>query len=161
MPPASPDPRTDVASAIRAALEPFERELDTARRQRGDNAGFLAARRSRGLDAETRDLFADAARSPDAPDSLRRLGREVAAGRLTWDDVFRGRAGELGTTFLGEAYAAARLAVDDLADADDDLVEVPAEARAVGVDPDQVRADVEELRAEAGDAHDQLWREGL
>jgi hypothetical protein len=147
---ASPDPR----AAIDAVLEPLRVESDRVDRALADNQAFLDERRTRGLDREMRDLLSRAAESPTAPESIRRVARQVAAGRLTWDDVFAHRAGPDGHAFLRDAFATARKHVSD----DPRPVEVPDAALEVGVDPDEVADDITRTRAEARMAHDAIFR---
>jgi hypothetical protein len=150
VPPASPDAR----AAIEAVLEPLVLETDRVDRAVADNRSFLDARRARGLDRETRDLLSRAAESPSAPESVRRVAREVAAGRLTWDDVFAHRAGAAGQAFLRDAFATARAHVTD----DPTPIDVPPEALEVGLDPADVATDIARTRAEAQAAHDAVFR---
>lgn len=147
MPPASPD--------IDAVLAPLREELDRVDRALADNRAFLEERRSTGLDGETRSLLDRAADSPTAPDSLRRLAREVAGGRLTWDDVFARRAGADGEAFLAEAFSVARERFGEVEVAP---VPVPDEALAVGVDPEAVAADLQLTLAIARIEHDSIYR---
>jgi hypothetical protein len=130
VPPASPDAR----AAIEAVLEPLVLETDRVDRAVADNRSFLDARR--------------------APESVRRVAREVAAGRLTWDDVFAHRAGAAGQAFLRDAFATARAHVTD----DPTPVDVPPEALEVGLDPADVATDIARTRAEAQAAHDAVFR---
>jgi hypothetical protein len=148
--PASPDPR----AAIDAILEPLRAETDRVDRALADNEAFLAEHRVRGLDAETRDLLSRAAQSPTAPESVRRVARQVAAGRITWDDVFAHRAGPDGEAFLHDAFATAREHVSD----DPTPVEVPEAALETGIDPVEVAADIARTRADAQAAHDAVFR---
>jgi hypothetical protein len=148
--PASPDPR----SAIDVVLEPLRVETDRVDRELAANQAFLDERRARGLDAETRDLLSRAAESPSAPESLRRVARQVASGRITWDDVFAHRAGPDGQAFLRDAFATAREHISD----DPAPVEVPDAALEVGIDPDEVADDIARTRAEAQAAHDAVFR---
>jgi hypothetical protein len=97
--PASPE--------IDAVLEPLREGADRVDRALADNRAYLDQRRAQGIDPETRDLLDRAANSPSAPSSLRRLVREVAAGRQTWDDVFAHRAGADGEEFLASAFRTA------------------------------------------------------
>ncbi len=148
----------DAAELIRSVVAPFEDELDQARAELAESRAWLEAERSKGLDPETKALFNQAARSPDAPESLRKLGAEVAGGRLTWDDVFAGRGGALGEEFLSAARTTA------LAQFGDDPVtpvEPPREALATGVDPVRVREDMQQTLVEAKENHDRMWHEGL
>ena len=160
MPPASPEPggRPGTRDAIDAVLAPFRDSVDEVDRELADNRAFLEERRRRGLDTETRDLLDRAAQSPNAPDSLRRLAREVAAGRVTWEDVFAHRAGADGEEFLTEAFRTAR---DRFADADVAAVPVPEEALAVGVEPEAVDADLQLTLAVARIEHDSIYRQTL
>jgi hypothetical protein len=160
VPPASPEPGGLPGSraAIDAVLEPLRDGVHRVDRELADNRTFLEERRRRGLDSETRDLLDRAAQSPDAPDSLRRLARDVAAGRLTWDDVFAHRAGADGEALLDDAFATAR---DRFADADVARVPVPEEALAVGVDPQAVDADLQLTLALARMEHDSIFRRSL
>jgi hypothetical protein len=105
--PASPEVSGD-RSAIDAALEPLRGEVDRVGREMADNRAYLEERRRRGIDPETRALLDRAADSSSAPESLRRLARQVDAGRLTWDDVFAHRAGPDGDAFLADAFRTAR-----------------------------------------------------
>jgi hypothetical protein len=89
---------------------------------------------------------------------LRRVARRVAAGQLTWDDVFAHRAGPEGEAFLGDAFRTAR---EHFAEADLGSVPVPDEALEVGVDPDQVSEDLARTLAEAAEEHDAIFRRGL
>lgn len=157
MPPASPDPSLglDGRAAIDAVLEPLRAETDRVDRELADNEAFLEERRSQGVDADTQALLARAAESPTAPDSLRRLAQRVAAGEITWDDVFARRAGGDGTTFLDDAF---RTAQQHFPDADLPTVRVPDDALAVGVDPDAVSDDIFRTRVEAREAHDAIFR---
>jgi hypothetical protein len=152
--PASPDP-SDGRAAVDAVLEPLRAETDRVDRELAANQAFLEERRALGLDAETRDLLSRAAQSPSAPESLRRVARLVAGGRLTWDDVFARRAGQDGAAFLEDAFRTAR---EHFAEADLEPVPVPEEALEVGVDPDEVAADIERVRDEARTAHDAIFR---
>lgn len=154
MPPASPDPR----ELIHEILEPLTAEAERADALMAENTAFLEQRRSQGLDAETKQLLQDAARSPEAPASLRRLAGRVAHGEITWDDVFRGRAGADGADFLATAFTVARARFED---ADMAPVEVPEEALEVGVDPTAVHDDITRTLEEARAEHDRIWREGL
>ena len=151
MPPASPDPR----AAIEAVLEPLRAETDRVDRELASNRAFLDERRSSRVDAETRDLLSRAADSPSAPESLRRLARQVAAGRFTWDDVFAGRAGPDGAAFLADAFRTARQHAREI---DVTAVPVPDEALEVGIDPAEVAADIEHTLAVARHAHDEIYR---
>lgn len=151
--PASPDPH-DGRAAIDAVLEPLRAETDRVDRELASNQAFLDERRSRGVDAETRDLLSRAAESPSAPASLRRVARQVTAGQITWDDVFAHRAGADGEAFLADAFRTAREHVTD----EPALVSVPDEALEVGVDPDEVAADIARTRDEARTAHDEIFR---
>jgi len=151
VPPASPDPR----AAIDAVLEPLREETERIGRELASNSAFLEVRRSRCVGPETRDLLSLAADSPSAPDSLRRLARQVVAGELTWDDVFAHRAGPDGTAFLSDAFATAQ---DHFADARVPPATVSDEALDVGIDPDEVAADIARTRAEARAAHDEVFR---
>lgn len=151
--PASPDPY-DGRAAIDAVLEPLRAETDRVDRELASNQAFLDERRSRGLDEETRDLLTRAATSPSAPASLRRVARQVVAGQITWDDVFAHRAGPDGEAFLADAVRTAREHVSD----EPTPVAVPDEALEVGIDPDEVAADIARTRAEACAAHDEVFR---
>ncbi len=157
MPPASPDPRLvpDGRAALDAVLEPLRAETDRVDRELADNQAFLEERRSRGVDPETRALLTRAAESPTAPDSLRRVARMVAAGQVTWDDVFSHRAGPEGAAFLDDAFRTAR---QHFADADLPAAVVPDEALEVGIDPDAVSDDLARTRLEAREAHDAIFR---
>jgi hypothetical protein len=148
--PASPDPRT----AIDAVLEPLLTETDRVDRALADNQAFLDERRARGLDRETRDLLSRAAESPAVPESVRRVAQQVAAGRITWDDVFAHRAGPDGESFLEDALRAARDHVTD----GPTPVRVPEAALEVGVDPDEVAADIARTLTEAQAGHDAIFR---
>ena len=154
MPPASPDPR----AAIDAVLEPLREETDRIDRELASNRAFLQERRARGVDAETRDLLARAATSPAAPDSLRRLARRVAAGELTWDDVFTHRAGPDGTAFLGDAVRTAR---EHFAEVEVEQVRVPDQALDLGVDPEEVSDDIFQALVQAHADHDAVFRHRL
>ncbi|WP_151081561.1 hypothetical protein [Nocardioides cynanchi] len=143
---------------IDAVLAPLREETDRVDRELADNRAFLDERRRRGLDAETRALLHRAAESPTAPESLRRLAREVGAGRLSWDDVFARRAGADGEAFLADAFGAAR---EHFADADLAPVSVPDEALAVGVDPEAVAADLQLTLAVARIEHDAIYQQTL
>jgi hypothetical protein len=161
VPPASPEPPAELPgsrSAIDVVLRPLREGVDRVDRELADNRAFLEQHRRRGLDAQTRDLLARAADSPSAPESLRRLAQEVAAGRLTWDDVFAHRAGADGEGFLAEAFRTAR---ERFADAEVPTVPVPEEALAVGVDPEAVDADIQMTLAIARLEHDAVFRETL
>ncbi len=153
--PASPDGIPDAQAAIDAVLEPLREESDRVGREIEANRAFLDERRARALDPETRALLDRAADSPSAPESVRRVARQVAAGRVTWDDVFAHRAGPAGEAFLADAFRTAR---EHFADADLSAVPVPDEALEVGVDPDEVSADLELTLAEAADEHDAIFR---
>jgi hypothetical protein len=153
--PASPDGIPDGQAAIDAVLEPLRKQSDRVGREIEANRAFLEERRARAVDPETRALLDRAADSPSAPESLRRVARTIAAGRLTWDDVFSHRAGPEGEAFLVDAFRAAR---EHYADADLTAVPVPDEALEVGVDPDEVSADLERTLAEAADEHDAIFR---
>jgi hypothetical protein len=148
VPPASPE--------IDAVLAPLRDEVERVDAAMANNRAFLEERRRRGLDAETRSLLDRAADSPTAPDSLRRLAREVAAGRLAWDDVFAHRAGADGEEFLTDAFRTAR---ERFADVEVAPVPVPEEAHAVGVDPEQVDADLQMTLAIARLEHDSIHRQ--
>ena len=154
MTPPSPDP-DDGRRAIDAVLEPLRVETDRVDRELRDNQEFLDVRRSRGIDPETRVLLERAADSPAAPESLRRVARLVAAGRLTWDDVFAHRGGAEGAAFLDDAFRTARR---QFADADLPQVRVPDEALEVGVDPHEVSDDIFRTRVEAHEVHDAVFR---
>lgn len=151
MPQASPDARV----AVDAVLEPLREETERVDRELASNHAFLEERRSRGVDPGTRDLLRQAADSPSAPDSLRRLARKVAAGEITWEDVFAHRAGPTGTAFLVDAFSTAH---KHFAEAGLSPVAVPDEALDVGTDPAEVAADIERTRAEARAAHDEVFR---
>jgi hypothetical protein len=151
--PASPD-AYDGRAAIAAVLEPLRAETDRIEREIASNNAFLADRRQQTLDAETRDLLSRAAESPEAPEPLRRLARRVAAGEITWDDVFARRAGPDGAAFLQEAFRTAREHIDD----QPTPVSVPEAALEVGVDPAEVTADIEHTLAVARLAHDDVFR---
>ncbi len=150
MHPASLDPR----AAVDAALEPLRVETDRVDRALADNQAFLDERRARGLDRETRDLLSQAAQSPAAPESVRRVAQQVAAGRITWDDVFAHRAGPDGEMFLQDAFRTAREHISD----DAAPVEVPEAALALDVDPDEVALDIARTRADAQAGHDAIFR---
>jgi hypothetical protein len=151
-----PQESPDLPSAVRAIMEPLDAELDRARQVVADDRRFLQDKRERGLDPETKTLFEEAAKSPDAPDSLRRLAKQVERGELTWDDVFRGRGGELGSAFLADAFSTARRHFED---ADLTPVAVPEEALATGIDPTAVQEDLDRTLEEARVEHDRVWRE--
>lgn len=151
MPPASPDAR----ASIDTVLEPLREETERVDHELASNHAFLEERRSRGVDEETRDLLTRAAASPSAPDSIRRLARQVAAGELTWDAVFAHRAGPDGMAFLSEAFSTAQ---EHFARARVPPVAVPHDALDVGIDPDEVAADIGRTRAEARVAHDEVFR---
>jgi hypothetical protein len=153
-----PQESPDLPSAIRAIMEPLDAEIDRARQVVAEDRRFLQEKRSRGLDPETKALFEEAAKSPDAPDSLRKLAQQVERGELTWDDVFRGRGGELGTAFLADAFSTARQHYED---ADLAPVAVPEEALATGIDPTAVQEDLDRTLEEARLEHDLVWRELL
>jgi hypothetical protein len=157
VPPASPEPRfgPEGRAAFDAVLEPLRAETDRVDRELADNEAFLDERRSRGVDAETQALLTRAADSPSAPESLRRVARRVAAGEITWDDVFARRAGTDGAAFLDDAFRTAR---QHFADVDVTPVPVPDEALEVGVDPDEVADDIARTRIEARDEHDAIFR---
>jgi hypothetical protein len=160
VPPASPDPRfggstVDARAAIDDVLEPLREETIRVDRELRDNRDFLDARRRAPLDAETRALLDRAAESPQAPGSLRRLARRIAAGELTWDDVFAHRGGPDGDAFLADAL---RTAEAHFADADLPPVPVPDDALETGVDPDEVSADIARTCAEARAEHDAIFR---
>jgi hypothetical protein len=148
--PASPE--------IDAVLEPLREGVDRVDRELADNRAYLEERRRRGIDVETRDLLDRAAHSPSAPSSVRRLSRELAAGRLTWDDVFAHRAGADGEAFLACAFRTAR---ERFADVEVAPVRVPDEALAVGVDPGAVDADMARTIAEARQEHDAIFRRAI
>ncbi|MGA8249037.1 MAG: hypothetical protein WB797_19170, partial [Nocardioides sp.] len=74
---------------------------------------------------------------------------------LTWDDVYARRAGPDGEAFLADAFRTAR---EHFADAEVSVVPVPDEALEVGVDPDEVSADLELTLAEAAEEHDAIFR---
>ena len=154
MPPASPDV-PDARPAIEAILDPLRAEIARVDREMDDNRTFLEEHRSRGIDAETRALLDRAADSPDAPDSLRKLARQVAAGQVTWDDVFAHRAGPGGEAFLDDAFRTAR---EHFSDAELAPVPVPEEALQVGVDPEEVSADLARTLVEARVEHDAIFR---
>jgi hypothetical protein len=155
MPPASPEPLPDARAAIDAVLEPLREETDRVGRELEDNRAYLEEHRARGVDAETRALLDRAADSPSAPESLRRVARQVADGRTTWDDVFAHRAGPDGEAFLTDAF---RTAHEHFADADLGAVPVPDEALEVGVDPEAVSEDLTRTLAEAAEEHDAIFR---
>lgn len=157
MRPASPDYRYagPGRAAIDAALEPLRAETDRVDRELAANESFLEERRSRALDRETCSLLSRAADSPSAPSSLRRLAARVAAGEITWEDVFAHRAGSEGAEFLEDAFRTAR---ERYADVRLEAVPVPDDALEVGVDPRDVAADIERNRAEARAAHDEVFR---
>lgn len=150
MRPASPE--------IDAVLEPLREGADRVDRALADNRAYLDQRRAQGIDPETRDLLDRAANSPSAPSSLRRLVREVAAGRQTWHDVFAHRAGADGEEFLASAF---RTAHERFADVEVAPVPVPDEALAVGVDPEAVDADIARTIAEARQEHDAIFRRAI
>lgn len=145
----------DARAAIDAVLEPLHEETDRVDREVRDNAAFLEERRRARLDPETRALLDRAAESPQAPASLRRLARRVAAGELGWDDVFAHRAGPDGEAFLADAFATAR---QHFADADLDTVAVPEAALETRIDPDDIADDIERSRRQARDEHDLIFR---
>jgi hypothetical protein len=160
VPPASPDHPDDQAAvdgraAIDAVLEPLREETDRADRELADNHRFLEERRSRRLDAETRDLLNRAARSPQAPVSLRRLARRIAGGELTWEDVFAHRGGPDGDAFLLDAFHTAR---ERFSDAELSPVRVPEGALETGVDPSEVDADLDRVLQEGREQHDAIFR---
>jgi hypothetical protein len=155
LPPASPEPVPDARAAIDAVLEPLREETDRVGREMEANRAFLDERRARGIDPGTRALLDRAADSPEAPDSLRRLARQVAAGRVTWDDVFAHRAGPEGEAFLADAFRTAR---DHFSDTDLTPVIVPDEALEIGVDPAEVSDDLARTLAEAAEEHDAIFR---
>ena len=154
MPPASPDP-ADVRAEIESVLEPLRAEAHRVDRAMADNRAYLEERRTSRVDAETRALLERAAESPEAPDSLRRVARQVATGRTTWDAVFDHRAGPDGDAFLADAF---RTAQEHFSDAELSPVAVPEEALEVGVDPEAVAADIDLTLAEARDEHDRIFR---
>jgi hypothetical protein len=154
VPPASPDV-PDATDAVDSALEPLRSQADVVDRELRDNEAFLQQRRSRGVDREVRSLLERAADSTSAPSSLRRLARRVAAGELTWDDVFAHRAGPDGDAFLTDAFATARR---HFADADLAPVKVPEEALAVNVDPAAIATDIDQTMTAAREAHDRIFR---
>ena len=102
-----PSASRDARAALDAVLEPLRVETGQVDRELASNRLFLEERRSRGVDPATSDLLTRAAGSPSAPESLRRLARQVAAGGLTWDDVFAHRAGPDGAAFLRDALSTA------------------------------------------------------
>lgn len=161
MPPASPDHSPDDHAAVNgraaidAVLEPLREEADRADRELADNRRFLEERRSRRLDAETRDLLNRAARSPQAPVSLRRLARRIAGGEFTWEDLFAHRGGPDGDAFLLDAVRVAR---DRFSDAELSPVPVPEAALETGVDPSEVNADLDQLLQDARERHDAIFR---
>jgi hypothetical protein len=132
-----PQESPDLPSAVRAIMEPLDAELDRARQVVADDRRFLQDKRERGLDPETKTLFEEAAKSPDAPD-------------------FRGRGGELGSAFLADAFSTARRHFED---ADLTPVAVPEEALATGIDPTAVQEDLDRTLEEARVEHDRVWRE--
>jgi hypothetical protein len=154
VPPASPDV-PDARAAIESVLEPLRAESDRVDQAMADNRAYLEERRKTRVDAETRGLLERAATSPGAPDSLRRVARQVARGQITWDSVFDHRAGPEGEAFLADAFRTAR---EHFADADLTPVPVPEEALAEGVDPEAVDDDIELTLREAGEAHDRIFR---
>lgn len=97
---------------IRAAEKRFDRAIRSAERQVAETKRVLQEDRwSKGSREELEQMFQEHARSRDAPEPLRRLYRQIAAGELTWNDVFTGRAG------ADELHAAAAphlAALDDL-----------------------------------------------
>ncbi|HEY3531140.1 MAG TPA: hypothetical protein VGK78_18500, partial [Nocardioides sp.] len=153
--PRSPDP-ADGRRAIDAVLEPLRAETHRVDDELRDNEEFLAERRSCGIDPETRALLERAAGSPAAPESLRRVARLVAAGRVTWDDVFAHRGGPEGAAFLDDALRTARR---QFAEADLPPAKVPDEALEVGIDPDEVSDDIFRARVEAQEDHDAIFRQ--
>lgn len=155
MPPASPEEVPDGRAAIDAVLEPLREETDRVGREMEANRAYLDEHRARGVDPETRALLDRAADSPSAPESLRHLARQVAAGRVTWDDVFAHRAGPEGEAFLADAFRTAR---EHFSDADLTPVPVPDEALAVGIDPVEVSDDLAQTLAEAAEEHDAIFR---
>ncbi len=82
------------------------------------------------------------------------MARQVAAGGITWDDVFAHRAGPDGETFLQDAFRTAREHISD----DAAPVEVPEAALEPGVDPDEVALDIARTRADAQAGHDAMFR---
>jgi hypothetical protein len=158
LPPASPDEVPDGRAAIDAVLEPLREETERVDHELAADRAYLDERRARGIDPETRALLDRAADSPSAPESLRRMARQIAAGRITWDDVFAHRAGPEGEAFLADAFRTAR---EHFADADVATVPVPEEALEVGVDPQEVSDDLEQTLAEAGAEHDAIFRQAF
>ncbi|MBB6626711.1 hypothetical protein H5V45_05175 [Nocardioides sp. KIGAM211] len=159
MPPTSPhETRPDPSALIRETLAPLEDEIAEADQVVADNRAYLAEKRSRGLDPETKELLEQAARSPEAPDSLRKLATQVERGQITWDDVFRGGAGELGREFLSDAF---RVASEHVSPEPVTPVEPPPEALAQGVDPTAVQDEMSQTLEEARMEHDRIWREAL
>jgi len=160
VPPASPEPPfgtydVDTRAAVEAVLDPLRAETERVEREVRDNAAFLEERRRTRIDAETGALLDRAAESPEAPASLRRLARRVAAGELSWDDVFAHRAGADGEAFLAEAFRTAR---EHFTDVDLDRVGVPEAALETGIDPVEVADDLDRTRREASEEHDAIFR---
>jgi hypothetical protein len=158
LPPASPDEIPDGRAAIDAVLEPLREETELVDREVEADRAYLDERRAKGIDPETRALLDRAADSPSAPESLRRVARQVATGRITWDDVFAHRAGPEGEAFLADAFRTAR---EHFADVDLATVPVPDEALEVGVDPLRVSDDLEKTLAEAAEEHDAIFRQAF
>ena len=153
-PESGPDPR----DLMREQLAVLDDQIEEATRLVADNQAFLVEQRSRGLDPETKALLEEAARSPQAPDSLRALAKQVERGDLTWDDVFRGRAGDLGRAFLSDAFTTA---AEHVSPEPVTPVAPPREALAQGVDPELVQDEMTQTLDEARAEHDRLWVERL
>lgn len=86
----SDSPRTRLQAAeerFEDAVRLAEREVARARQVVQQTA---SSQRDR---AEAEKLFKEHARSPNAPEPIRKLYRRIAAGEITWDDVLSGRAG--------------------------------------------------------------------
>ena len=146
----------DLGGALRALLEPLREELAQAQELIDDNRRYLEEKQARGIDHETKDLFRRAAESPNAPESLKKIAREVEEGHTTWEDVFARRSGELGQAFLHDAFTTARLHFED---ADLATVEPPREALDQGIDPAEVERDVRAtLEGEPTDEVAEFWR---
>jgi uncharacterized protein (DUF1786 family) len=143
---------------MRDQLAAFEDQIEEATQLVADNQAYLDDQRSRGLDPETKALLEEAARSPQAPDSLRALAKQVERGDLTWDDVFRGRAGSLGRTFLNDAFTTA---AEHVSPEPVTPVAPPDEALAQGVDPEVVQDEMTQTLEKARVEHDRIWRERL
>lgn len=159
MPPTSqPEWRPDASEQIRQTLAPLNEAVEEVDKIVADNRAYLADKRSRGLDAETKALLEQAARSPEAPESLRKLAKQVERGELTWDEVFRGGAGDLGRAFLTDAF---RVAAEHVSPEPVTPVEPPEEALAQGVDPESVHDEISQTLEEARMAHDRIWLEEL